>query len=67
MPTIETLFQTRWLGLFRIGHWDFVRRPNSDAAVGIYIDGVYVFSTAGAVMSLRDIEQVAVLKLLATN
>ena len=35
MPTIETLFQTRWLGLFRIGHWDFVRRPNSDAAVGI--------------------------------
>ncbi|MEY3897814.1 MAG: hypothetical protein RLZZ214_3335, partial [Verrucomicrobiota bacterium] len=35
MPIIETLFQTRWLGLFRIGHWDFVRRPNSDAAVGI--------------------------------
>lgn len=35
MPTIETLFQTRWLGLFRIGHWDFVRRPTSDAAVGI--------------------------------
>ncbi len=35
MPTVETLFQTRWLGLYRIGHWDFVRRPNSDAAVGI--------------------------------
>ena len=30
-----TLFETRWLGLYRIGHWDFVRRPNSDAAVGI--------------------------------
>ncbi|MEO5913156.1 MAG: NUDIX hydrolase [Luteolibacter sp.] len=35
MPTPETLFETRWLGLYRIGHWDFVRRPNSDAAVGI--------------------------------
>ena len=35
MPTPEILFETRWLGLYRIGHWDFVRRPNSDAAVGI--------------------------------
>lgn len=35
MPTPETLFETRWLGLYRFGHWDFVRRPNSDAAVGI--------------------------------
>ena len=35
MPTTETLFETRWLGLYRIGRWDFVRRPNSDAAVGI--------------------------------
>lgn len=35
MPAVESLFQTRWLGLYRIGHWDFVRRPNSDAAVGI--------------------------------
>jgi ADP-ribose pyrophosphatase len=35
MPTVETLFQSRWLGLYRIGHWDFVRRPHSDAAVGI--------------------------------
>jgi ADP-ribose pyrophosphatase len=35
MHTPETLFETRWLGLYRIGHWDFVRRPNSDAAVGI--------------------------------
>lgn len=31
----ETLFETRWLGLYRIGHWDFVRRPNADSAVGI--------------------------------
>ena len=35
MPTPEKLFETRWLGLYRIGRWDFVRRPNSDAAVGI--------------------------------
>lgn len=35
MPDPETLFETRWLGLYRIGRWDFVRRPNSDAAVGI--------------------------------
>ncbi|GAA5482266.1 NUDIX hydrolase [Haloferula sargassicola] len=32
---IETLFETRWLGVYRDGHWDFVRRPNADAAVGI--------------------------------
>jgi ADP-ribose pyrophosphatase len=30
-----TLFETRWLGLYRIDRWDFVRRPNSNAAVGI--------------------------------
>jgi ADP-ribose pyrophosphatase len=30
-----TLYESRWLGLYRIGHWDFVRRPNSDACVGI--------------------------------
>jgi ADP-ribose pyrophosphatase len=35
MPTPDTLFESRWLGLYRIGHWDFVRRPNSDACVGI--------------------------------
>lgn len=29
------LYESRWLGLYRIGHWDFVRRPNSDACVGI--------------------------------
>lgn len=31
----ETLHQTRWLMLQRDGHWDFVRRPDSDHAVGI--------------------------------
>lgn len=35
MHAPSTLFETRWLGLYRIDHWDFVRRPNSDAAVGI--------------------------------
>jgi ADP-ribose pyrophosphatase len=31
----ETLHETRWLKLQRDGHWDFVRRPDSDHAVGI--------------------------------
>jgi len=35
MPSPELLFQTRWLALFRIGHWDYVRRPNADSCVGI--------------------------------
>ena len=35
MSAPETLFETRWLGLYRIGHWDFTRRPNSEACVGI--------------------------------
>lgn len=30
-----TLYESRWLGLYRKGHWDYVRRPNSDACVGI--------------------------------
>ena len=30
-----TLYESRWLGLYRRGHWDYVRRPNSDACVGI--------------------------------
>ncbi len=29
------LFETRWLRLERIGHWDFVRRPHSNSGVGI--------------------------------
>lgn len=32
---IETLHETRWLKLQRDGRWDFVRRPDSDHAVGI--------------------------------
>lgn len=35
MPALETLFESRWLKLQRIGHWDFVRRPHSDSCVGI--------------------------------
>lgn len=35
MSEIETLFETRWIRLLRIGHWDFVRRPHSEACVGI--------------------------------
>lgn len=30
-----TLFESQWLGLYRRGHWDYARRPNSDACVGI--------------------------------
>jgi ADP-ribose pyrophosphatase len=33
--TPEKLFETRWLGLYRIGTWDFAKRPNSEACVGI--------------------------------
>ena len=35
MSTPELLFQTRWLSLHRIGHWDYVRRPNAESCVGI--------------------------------
>ena len=35
MPTPEKLFETRWLALYRIGRWDFVRRPQSENCVGI--------------------------------
>jgi ADP-ribose pyrophosphatase len=35
MPVLEILYETRWLRLDRIGHWDFVRRPHSDSCVGI--------------------------------
>ena len=35
MPEEITLYESKWLGLYRIGHWDFARRPNSDACVGI--------------------------------
>lgn len=29
------LFESKWLGLYRKGHWDYTRRPNSNACVGI--------------------------------
>jgi ADP-ribose pyrophosphatase len=35
MPVPEILLETQWLGLYRIGTWDFVRRPNAEACVGI--------------------------------
>jgi ADP-ribose pyrophosphatase len=31
----QTLFQTRWLSVHRIGHWDFVERPNADCCVAV--------------------------------
>lgn len=31
----ETLYESPWLGLYRIGTWDFVRRPKSNACAGI--------------------------------
>lgn len=30
-----TLYESKWLGLYRSGRWDYVRRPNSDACVGV--------------------------------
>ena len=35
MSEPELLYESRWLRLERIGHWDFVRRPHSDCCVGI--------------------------------
>jgi ADP-ribose pyrophosphatase len=35
MPNSELLYSSLWLSLHRIDHWDFVKRPHSDAAVGI--------------------------------
>jgi ADP-ribose pyrophosphatase len=35
MSNVETLYQSKWLGLFRIDDWDFAKRPASDACVGI--------------------------------
>jgi len=29
------LFETPWLSLHRIGRWDYVRRPHSEACVGV--------------------------------
>lgn len=30
-----TLYESKWLGLYRIGRWDYVRRPHSNHCVGI--------------------------------
>lgn len=35
MSEPEKLFETRWLALYRSGRWDYVRRPQAEAAVGI--------------------------------
>jgi ADP-ribose pyrophosphatase len=35
MAEIETLFETKWIGVYRKGKWDFVRRPQSGSAVGV--------------------------------
>ncbi|KAB2642648.1 MAG: NUDIX hydrolase [Verrucomicrobia bacterium] len=35
MSEPEKLFETRWLAIYRSGRWDYVRRPQADAAVGI--------------------------------
>lgn len=35
MSEISTLFASRWLILQQCGHWEFVRRPHANAAVGI--------------------------------
>jgi ADP-ribose pyrophosphatase len=35
MPEVITLYESKWLGLYRTGNWDFARRPNSDSCVGI--------------------------------
>ena len=35
MPEEITLYESKWLGLYRNGKWDYVRRPNSRASVGI--------------------------------
>jgi ADP-ribose pyrophosphatase len=35
MSDVTTLFTARWLVLEQRGHWEFVRRPHANAAVGI--------------------------------
>ncbi len=35
MPEETTLYESKWLGLYRRDDWDYARRPNSDACVGI--------------------------------
>ncbi len=35
MSSPETLFETRWIRMHRLGHWDYVVRPQSENCVGI--------------------------------
>ncbi len=35
MSEETVLYESKWLGLYRRGHWDYVRRPNSDCCVGV--------------------------------
>ncbi len=35
MSEETVLYESKWLGLYRKGHWDYVRRPNSDCCVGV--------------------------------
>ena len=35
MSERKTLFETKWLGIYRIGDWDFACRPHAPTAVGI--------------------------------
>lgn len=35
MQSPETLFETRWIRMHRIGHWDYVVRPQSPTCVGV--------------------------------
>lgn len=32
---VETLYEGRYLGIYKEGSWEFVRRPNADACVGV--------------------------------
>lgn len=32
---MEILYESQWLGLYRQGHWEFAKRPNATACVGI--------------------------------
>jgi ADP-ribose pyrophosphatase len=49
MPILEILFESQWLNLYRIGHWEFVRRPQSADAVG-----VLAITTAGEIILVEQ-------------
>lgn len=35
MGSVETLYEGKYLGIYKEGAWEFARRPNADACVGI--------------------------------